>query len=153
MQISESKAQMVGGTILALFAVALYFIIIPAEIIFAQVRMGVSPRYFPNLLAGLLFIFAVALAVDGYRMRDHKKMKSYSVTAKDLRIVLFTLGVIALQIIGFDLIGYLVPAMLAIAVCMYMYGQRNYLLIVLVSVLLPLGIKYFFEQMLQVALP
>lgn len=153
MRISESKAQMVGGGILSLFALILYFVIIPAEIVFTKVSMGVSPRYFPDLLAGLLFIFAVALAVDGYRMRNRKTMKSYSVTAKDLRIVFFTLGIIALQIVGFDQIGYLIPAIIAIAACMYMYGQRNYLVIVLVSVLLPVGIKYFFEQMLQVALP
>ena len=85
MRISESKAQMFGGALLSLFALILYFVIIPAEIVFSRVQMGVSPRYFPNLLAGLLFVFAVALAVDGYRMRDRKNMKEYSITAKDLR--------------------------------------------------------------------
>ena len=54
---------------------------------------------------------------------------------------------------GFDTIGYLIPAMLAIAVLMYIYGHRNYYTIVIISVLLPMAIQLFFEKTLQVYLP
>ena len=153
MQIPESKAQMYGGTILAIFALVLFFLIIPAEIVFVTQKMGVSPRYFPNALAWMLFAFSVGLVVDGYRSRNKKKQRFYAVNAKEVRIVFLTLGIIALQIIGFDTIGYLIPAGLALAACMYLYGQRNYLIIILISVLLPFGIKLFFENTLQVYLP
>jgi membrane-associated HD superfamily phosphohydrolase len=153
MQIPESKAQIGGGIILSLFSILLYFYIIPTQILFSSRQMGVSPRFFPNALALLLLVFSLALIVDGYRMRNKKNQKVFSFAAKEVRLVFITLLVIALQIIGFQTIGYLVPAALALAVCMYLYGQRNYLKIALIAVLLPLGIKLFFVQALQVYLP
>ena len=152
-QIPEYKAQIGGAVVFCLLALLLYFVIIPREIIFAQVHMGVSPRYFPNLLAGLLFIFAIALGVDGYRMRHKKKQKIFTFTLRETRMVAVTLLIIALQILAFDLIGYLIPAMAAIAACMYVFGNRKYLMIALVSVLLPIAIKLSFEKLLQVSLP
>lgn len=153
MKIPEYKAQIGGGCILGLFSLILYFFIIPREIIFSKQQLGVSPQYFPNLLSGLLFMLSVALGIDGYRSRDKKNQKTFDITWKETRLVAVTLGVIALQIIGFDTIGYLIPAILAIAVLMYVYGHRNYITIVVVSVLLPVAIKLFFEKTLQVYLP
>ena len=153
MKIPEYKAQIHGGIILGLFSLALYFFIIPKEIVFVKQQMGVSPQYFPNFLAGLLFVLSVALGVDGYRSRNNKNQKDIDLTWKETRLVAITLGVIALQNIGFETIGYLVPAMLAIAALMYVYGHRNYITIVAVSVLLPVAIKLFFEKTLQVYLP
>ena len=153
MKIPEYKAQINGGIILGLFSLALYFFIIPREIVFVKQQMGVSPQYFPNFLAGLLFVLSVALGVDGYRSRNKKNQKVIDITWKETRLVAITLGVIALQNIGFDTIGYLIPAMLAIAALMYVYGHRNYITIVIVSVLLPVAIKLFFEKALQVYLP
>jgi len=153
MKIPEHKAQVWGGVILGLFSILLFFFIIPREIVFAKQQLGVSPQYFPNLLAGILFILSVALGIDGYRGRNKKNQKSFDITWKETRLVAITLGVIALQIVGFDTIGYLVPAMLAIATLMFMYGHKNYITIVAVSILLPVAIQLFFVKTLQVYLP
>lgn len=151
MKILEYKAQIGGGALFAIFSVLLYWVIIPSQITVTRQQMGVSPRFFPELLAVLLFLFSVALAVNGWRIRDRENQKEIVFEPREVRLVLLTLGVISLQTIGFNLIGYLVPAILAIAVCMYMYGQRNWLKIVLVSVLVPVGIKSLFS--LQMYLP
>lgn len=153
MRIPEYKARIGGGIFMALFALALYFFIIPAEINLVRQKIGASPRLFPNILAWGLFLFSVALTVEGYKIRNDEHQNSYTFGWKESRIVLATLGIIAVQAIGFDAIGYLIPASLALAACMYLYGQRNYLLIILISVLLPLGIKLFFAKTLQVYLP
>jgi hypothetical protein len=152
-QIPEYKAQIGGAVFFGLLSLLLFFVIIPREIVFAQQKMGVSPSYFPNLLSGLLFIFAVALGVDGYWMRKKKKQRVYTFSLQETKMVTITLIIIALQILAFDQIGYLIPAMAAIAACMYVFGHRKYLMIVLVSVLLPIGIKMSFEKLLQVTLP
>jgi hypothetical protein len=153
MKIRESKAQIGGGSLLGVFSLALYFYIIPTQIIFVKQQLGVSPQYFPNILAGFLFILSLALGFQGYRGRNRINQKTYSVTWQETKLVLLTLLIIGLQIIGFEQIGYLIPAILAIAVCMFIYGHKNYVTIALVSILLPLSIKLFFEQMLQVYLP
>jgi hypothetical protein len=150
-RIPEYKAQIGGGVFFAIFSIILYFIIIPSQIAVTRQQMGVTPRFFPELLAGLLFLFALGLAMSGWRMRDKKNQKEIVFEAKEVKLVLLTLAVISLQTIGFNLIGYLIPAILAIAVCMYMYGQRNWVKIVLISVLVPVGIKYLFS--LQMYLP
>jgi membrane-associated HD superfamily phosphohydrolase len=153
MKVPEYKTQIYGGAILGLFSLILYFYIIPTEIVFTKRQMGVSPQYFPNLLAGLLFVLSIALIVDGYKNRRKKNQREYELIWKESRLVLITLGIIALQIVGFDLIGYLVPAMIAIAACMYIYGHRSHVTIVVVSILLPVSVKLFFEKALQVYLP
>lgn len=153
MKIPEYKAQIGGGFILGLFSLALYFFIIPKEIVFTKQQMGISPRYFPNLLAGMLFVLSVALGVDGYRSRHKRIRKTFDITWRETRLVAVTLGVIALQIIGFNTIGYLIPAMLAIAVLMHIYGHKNRITILATAVLLPIGIQLFFEKTLQVQLP
>ncbi|MDL2210100.1 tripartite tricarboxylate transporter TctB family protein [Desulfovibrio sp. OttesenSCG-928-O18] len=153
MKIPEYKTHIYGGIILGMVALLLYFVIIPREIVFTQQKMGVSPQYFPNLLAGMLFVLAIALGINGYRNRNRPVRREYTVVWKETRLVIFTLAVIGVQIIGFDTIGYLIPAMLAIAVCMYIYGHKNYITIVIVSVALPVGIMLFFEKTLQVYLP
>ena len=152
-RIPEYKAQIYGGVILGIFALLLYFVIIPREIVFTRHQMGVSPAYFPNLLAGLLFILSICLAVDGYWKKTKKTQKEFVFIWKETRLVLVTLLVIALQTIGFDTIGYLIPAILAIAVLMYVYGHRKYITIAAVSVALPVTVKFFFESTLQVYLP
>ncbi len=152
-QIPEYKAQIGGAVFFGILALLLYFVIIPREIVFAKQQMGVSPSYFPNMLCGLLFVFSLALGIDGYRSRNNKKQNFYAFSLKETRLVAITLVIIALQILAFDQIGYLVPAMAAIAACMYVFGHRNYITIVLISVLLPIGIKMSFEKLLQVTLP
>lgn len=153
MKIPEYKAQIGGGFILGLFSLLLYFVVIPREIVFAKQQLGVSPQYFPNLLAGMLFALSAALGIDGYRIRNKRHQRQFDITWKETKLVAVTLAVIALQIIGFDAVGYLIPAMLAIAALMYVYGHRNYITIVVVSVLLPAAIKLFFEKTLHVYLP
>jgi membrane-associated HD superfamily phosphohydrolase len=153
MKIPEYQAQIGGGVILGLFSLALYFFIIPREIVFVKQQMGVSPQYFPNLLAGLLFVLSVALGIDGYRSRNKRIQNAFEITWNETKLVAVTLGVIAVQIVGFDNIGYLIPAMVAIAVLMYAYGHRNYITLALVSILLPVAIQLFFEKTLQVYLP
>jgi len=153
MKVPEYKTHIYGGFILGLFSLVLYFFIIPTEIVFVKQQMGVSPQYFPNLLAALLFVLSIALAVNGYRNRNKKIQREYELVWKQSRLVFITLGVIALQIIGFDTVGYLIPAILAIAASMYIYGHRNYITIGVVSVLLPVAIRLFFEKTLQVYLP
>ena len=153
MKIPEYKAQIGGGIILGLFSLALYFFIIPREVIYVKQQMGVSPQYFPNLLAWALFLLSVALGVDGYRSRNKKNQNIITINWKETKLVAITLGVIALQNIGFVAIGYLIPAMFAIGALMYVYGHRNFITIVVVSILLPVAIQLFFEKTLQVYLP
>ena len=153
MEIPEHKAQIGGGIILGVFSLVLYFLIIPMEIVYVKQQLGVSPQYFPNLLAGLLFVLSVALGVDGYRSRNKKNQNVIAISWKETKLVAITLGVIALQNVGFEAIGYLIPAMLAIGVLMYFYGHRNYITIAVVSILLPVAIQLFFEKTLQVYLP
>jgi membrane-associated HD superfamily phosphohydrolase len=155
MQVSipEYKAQIGGGIFFSALALLLYFVIIPREIVFEQQKTGVSPAYFPNLLSGLLFIFAVALGVDGYRSRLRKNQQVYTFSLREVKMVAIALAIIALQTLAFDRIGYLVPAIVAIAACMLVFGHKSYLTVVLLSVGLPIAIKLFFEKMLQVTLP
>ena len=153
MHIPEYKAKIIGGIFFSAFSLALYFFIIPSQIKLVDFHTTISPRYFPTILSFVLLIFSSSLAIEGYMDRKKENQKIYTFEAKEVKFVIATLCIITLQTIGFTTIGYLVPSCLALAALMYMYGQRNYIIILLIAILLPLGIKLFFENTIQVYLP
>lgn len=152
MTLNESRVGIFGGIFWILFGLFLYFYLIPGQIADAR-QYGVSPRYVPNAVAGLISLFGVAMSITGYRGRNKKNQAQYTFNARELRFIAFSLLVIMANIIAFTYIGYLVPAMFAIAVLMYGYGNRNYIKIALCSVIVPLCIKLFFAYTLQMYLP
>ncbi|MDL2209617.1 tripartite tricarboxylate transporter TctB family protein [Desulfovibrio sp. OttesenSCG-928-O18] len=152
MTFNESRVGIFGGIFWILFGMFLYFYLIPDQIADAK-QYGVSPRYVPNAVAGLICLIGAAMSVTGYLGRNKKKQAQYTFHARELRFIVFSLLVIMGNIVAFTYVGYLAPAMVAIAVLMYGYGNRNYIKIALYSVIVPLCIKYFFAYTLQMYLP
>jgi glycosyltransferase involved in cell wall biosynthesis len=152
MNFLESKVEQVGGIILGAFSLIVYFIIIPAEITEVR-RFGVSPRFMPELVCVLLFAAAVCVFANGYKNRNNVKQKIYKISPTESKLVLKSLLLITLYILAFDLVGYMIPTIAALAVFMYIYGQRNKKLIFLISLGLPVLIYVFFTKVLQMPLP
>lgn len=152
MTFNESRVSIFGGIFWILFGLFLYFYLIPDQVADAT-TYGVSPRFVPNGVAGLICLFGAGMSIVGYLGRNKKNQSQYEFNARELRFILFSLLVIMANIIAFSLIGYLASAILAIAILMYGYGNRNYIKIALCSILVPVCIKLFFAHTLQMYLP
>lgn len=152
MNFTESRVDQIGGAILGVFSLFLYFIIIPAGVVDVQ-RFGVSPRFFPKVTALFLLLLAICLFVNGYRKKEQENQKVYEINPNELKLIVKSMIVFACYIIAFDLFGYMVPTIAALAIFMYMYGQRKIKLLIIVSIGLPIAIYLFFTKALQMVLP
>jgi len=151
-EITESRAERAGGIILAVFSLLLYCVIIPAEI--TDVRgMGVSPRFMPEVVGILLFVLAVMLFISGYRKRNQQGQKVFTLSELEAKLVIKSLLLVAVYIVVFDLVGYIISTILALGLLMYMYGQRKRKVLISISLVLPVLIYLFFTKVLHMVLP
>lgn len=152
MNIKESKVEQAGGIVLGVFSLLLYFLIIPAEVVDVQ-KFGVSPRFLPEKTALFLLLLSICLFVSGYRKIGQENQKIYTINAKEIKLVAKSLLLLVCYIIVFDLLGYIVPTIVTLAIFMYMFGQRKIKPLLLVSLGLPIIIYMFFTKVLQMVLP
>ena len=74
MNFAESKVEQAGGILLSIFSLIVYFLVIPAEISGSR-GIGVSPRFMPELVCMILFVFAICLFVSGYKKRNNVRQR------------------------------------------------------------------------------
>lgn len=131
------------GVALIVFALALYFVLIPGYV--AENQTGaMSPRFFPRFgailigLGGLVLVIlslgnlkrAVGQAVADGEEASRPQSSSFAALITPALITAALAGFVFL----FQVLGYLYAAPLLIAVLMLLFGARNPLQIVLVSV-------------------
>lgn len=132
------------GVLLIVFALALYFFLIPGYVAENQSGGAMSPRFFPRFgailigLGGLVLVIlslgslkrAVGQAVADSEVATQPVDSGFSGLAKPGLITIALAGFIVL----FQLLGYMYAAPLLIAVLMIVFGARNPLQIALVSI-------------------
>ena len=151
--IMEYKTFIWGGAAWLLFGLALYFVIIPSQIAFSEAINNTSPRTVPHILSGMFTILGPLLIYHGFKMREKTDQKIYELNLHQIRLVFFTLLIISANIVAFNYIGYMIPAILTMAALMLTYGNRSYIKIALYSIITPTVIYFFFKHVMQMYLP
>lgn len=152
MKANESKAEQAGGVILFIVSLLLLFVIIPIQIKDITTQ-GVPPRFMPQVLSGILLVLSVFLFYSGYKKKNTKGQKEYSITKQELKLVLITLGVVGIDIILYKFIGFIFTSIVTLAFLQYIFGQHKIWKIILVSIFLPVLISLFFNKALMINLP
>lgn len=124
----------------------------------------VQASTFPRVMIVGMLIFSVILFVQSiWRLlsmkegdTDYLASKAASlnfVKDKSLQAALLViiLGVVFVAL--FELLGYVICAALVSVVIMFLIGKRNWLQMILVSVLVPLGMWFIFFKVLTVNIP
>ncbi len=131
----------------------LLFVIIPAQIKHIP-NASPSPRFFPQVIAGVLFVMGICLFVSG--LKTNKKSADevvFSLSVKEARLVGLTLGVFVLYTVALHFIPYIPATIVAMGILVTAYGQKSKRKIVVSSVLLPLIIYFSFTYLLKLRLP
>jgi hypothetical protein len=152
MTLNESKAERILGVFFFVFGAVLLLFIIPSQIAYVQGAYP-QPRFFPQVIACLFMILGVALFVGGWRKKGSANQETYSFQWKELRLVLLTLGIVALYVLLLNWIPYIPATIIVLAVLIILYGQRNKFKIIGVSILLPIIIYVALTYGLQLRLP
>lgn len=124
----------------------------------------VQASTFPRIMIVGMLIFSVILLIQSVLRlctmkegdKDNLASKAPSINfVKDksvlagLAVILLGVGFVAL----FKLLGYVICAAVVSVVIMYLIGKRNWLQMILVSVLVPLGMWFIFFKVLTVNIP
>lgn len=122
----------------------------------------VQPALFPNVMAIGMLAFSLILLVQSIvklvamKEDDPLAAPAASINFVKNRGVLAGLAVVALCVLfvaAFEALGYVLVSAVIAAVIMLLIGKRNWVQIVLVSVLVPLGMWLIFYKVLTVNIP
>ena len=152
MRMKEFKVMQMGGIALFLFAIILLFWIIPTQVRDVD-TFGVSPQFFPKVLGYILLVLSVWLFIDGCLKKTVPDQKIYKINVKEIKLVLITLIIMVVYILTIELLGYLIATIMVLGILMWIYGQRNLRIVILISILLPIIISQFFTRFLHLRLP
>lgn len=161
----------VGGGIIVL-AMLGYFVLIPVGIDSPNSVpfLALAPAFWPNIIMALLVLLGLLLLIQGLMAirsdaSQNSTMPPQQVTDQSeinpsdsqhagrpliasAAIILLFVYYAALQTLGF-----VAASMLILPIYMLLAGVRNYLLIGLLGIGLPVGLYFFFTTVARVALP
>jgi hypothetical protein len=115
--------------------------------------MGLSPAVFPKLAVFLIAGFSVVLVVFALRSKDvafkDRRFLEWGARAR----IIVTFGVLIAYVFLIDIFGYLVVTPPALAFLMWYFGERNWLLILPLAILITAGLFAFFRYLMYIILP
>ena len=122
----------------------------------------VQPSTFPRIMIVGLLIFAVLLVIQSlWKLSSMKDTDPLAEPAKSINFIkdksvaagLLVIVLCAVFVALFQPLGYVVSSFLLSMVIMYLIGKRNWVQMVLVSILVPLVMWAIFYKLLAVNIP
>jgi cation transport ATPase len=140
------------GLIVSIFALILMLWLIPGFVSdYATGEQGLSPRFFPYLIAFMMVLLSAiliykALGSDADRIKEEKS-RPFDLST------LICIGVFIAYQQAISIIGFIPASFMALVSLMMLYGFRNWITIGIFSALLISVLSFFFEKVAQVPLP
>ena len=155
---TQAFANLVGALLFLAFGIWAFL----RTLQFQQVKNTyVQPALFPQIMAGGIIVFSAALLIQSavklasMKESDPLAERAATIDPRD-RGVLAALAVIVLCVFfvaAFKALGYVLASAVISAAIMVLIGKRNWLQIVLVSILVPLVMWLIFYKVLTVNIP
>ena len=144
-------------TSLGLIAVSLFLLIsIPYQIekprlILGRSLTGLDPALFPRLTAGCMLLLSIAYLAQSRNLKEENRFRGVELSGYvNVAITVLVLAIYALLL---EPIGFVASSALTVAALTTLYGNRNIVLIGLISLGIPLAIYYLCTRFLLVFLP
>lgn len=157
MKITQNKATKIISCILLALSLFCYFVVSP-KYVPDITTFGVSPRAIPNFCFIVLAVLSVGLFIETlFKERGEKKRgaepKMIEFSAKGLALVLYAFGVMILYQLIVYKVGYIITVAAILAGSMFILGQKNKIVILVASILIPVAYYLFFTYLLKMQMP
>jgi len=155
--------------LIIVFSIVLYFYIIPTQIDKPRLVIGRNPLdadMFPQVMAITLFIIGLIYLLVSFRIRETNGFKSLDREAiTNVMVTIIACAIYSFILVGNDTghhigvdfgdlkIGFVVPSVILIFVLSLFYGNANWWLAAIVSVVVPVFIYLVFTRYLLQSLP
>lgn len=148
-----TKFDMVAGLVLAVFGLALMFVIIPMGTE-EGAYYGLSPTFFPTLLAGGITFCAVCLALQGWlHQRQSGPARALPITRWNMLMFLIAGAMLIAGVTAIEYVGLVVAGPALIAAFSIFLGERNPLRIGAAAIV-PVAVVYLMAtHVLRTPLP
>ncbi len=146
---SQAKLDFVAGVTLFCLA-GLLLVLIPGQV---ETTEGdtLTPASLPTIATSFILLLAASLFVQGFR---HRREDGDSEGTSFFSIYVFVaIGVMFIYVSLIPYLGYVLSTALALAVLMFLYGNRSFKQIILVCLVAPPFILLFFRYTMLVLLP
>ena len=151
----DNKLNLRIGIVLLLFSVFLLLYGIPQWVQSPQSvdNIFTSPKFWPQVIAGLGCITGIILIIANFRNNEHTVEaevvdKKYGI----IRMIVIFLIMVGIYL-GVSTLGMVWTAMLGFLGTSLLLKNKNYIIGIIVAVLLPLGCYFFFSHILGTNIP
>lgn len=152
------------GAVFAIISLIMLFIVNPWAIVVPSASVteigSVTPRFFPNLICILIFIFSICAIIYSYKYAEYNDNEQFDVLdlkTKEHRLTFFTrLAAMALLVFfGYiaNALGIVVGGVILYILFALACGDKNWLRIGIGSIICIAVLYYFFVNIAAVPLP
>jgi putative tricarboxylic transport membrane protein len=147
---NHSAALVVAALAAGLF-LAIPYVVAKPEKLFGRALSGLNPALFPRLVLGTMFVLALWYFFSAGRLRELNLFRT--VEANGYFNIAVTIACVVVYAFALPALGYIATGIALMLVLTVFYGNRNHLLTVGVSVLVPVAIYHGATRLLKVSLP
>jgi putative tricarboxylic transport membrane protein len=155
------KSDIVPAVILIVSSIVLYWIIIPNQIhVPSQVKSAfLSPAFAPKAftlflgcMALVLLLFALVRLRLDFTIASIKRLNMKGILREEG--VVFAIVIICFVfVVSIEYLGMVIPSIFFLGIMMSYFGQRKWGLILIIMLLVPLILYFFFHDLAKVVLP
>lgn len=110
-----------------------------------------GPGFFPKVIIIIMLIVSVALIIKD--LISNKEKSKFEINNDDeIKVVLLIIA-IALYIFLLSKIGYVITTAILLIITFWLFGYRNKIKLISLSIATPIIINFVFKALLQVQLP
>lgn len=109
-----------------------------------------SPALFPIIITVLIFLFSIALIVQGMKNKEEVQERKRLENGRGFLLVLF---ISIMYLIILPKLHFLMASIIYLFLFLFILGERKWWLLLSISVITPVLIQYLFGNLLDVFLP
>jgi putative tricarboxylic transport membrane protein len=148
------RGDVIGAALCLCFALIVYFFVIPAQVYVPRAFVGTanSPAFLPKLICILLAILSAVylvnsiIAIRREAPQGRARMSDWAIAGGTVAICLAYVG-------GILALGLTLASAVCVAGTIYFFGERRYVLICAIALILPALLWYFFVKVANILLP
>lgn len=153
---------LIFGALLAAFAVVLWTVLIPYGVTVPRgaTNIYLAPDFWIRIIAGSMFVIGAIMGVTGWRMRatgDPDGASGFDgddpVRAKRYLRLGGGIALFGAYYLAIEPLGMVFSSALALFIASLFYGERRFHISVPLSVILPVGLYFFFLKVALIPMP
>ena len=146
------KRQFWEGLLIAALGAAI-LVLIPSQIrVFAGLETALSPAFLPTLIGiGLLIVGFLIIVVSLFAKTQNAK--EINISGKALKKIILAAIILFLYAFLFPIVGFLTTSFIFIGILSFLCGQRNFVKILILMLLIPAIVWMMFELLFSIPLP